>query len=417
MFSVVDQGIVSGTNFLTALIIARTCLPEDLGRYYLAWTIVMFLASVSGNLVSVPYTMYCHRHQGQSLASHAGSALVHHLAISLVAAGGLLGLACLLWAGVGPQSLRPLAWVLAGVMPLVLLREFVRRVAFAHLAVRTAMAVDLAVSGLQLTGILLLVCFHRLSIPAIYLVMGGACGTACAAWFAAGAQPLRFTLLRIASDWRDHWFFGRWALPGQLGSLALYMLPWMLVAVLGEVAGEAAAGVLAACNTLVGPANLFVTGMSNFVIPKTAQAFAHGGGAAVSQVMRATLLLFVAVLGTFCVATWFAGDLLLALFGRGYSGSGAVIVVLALATLTDAVGLTAGSGLWALHRPAANFAADAVQTVVMVAAAACLLAPLGAMGVALALVAGRSAGAAMRWLVLRAALAAGPGEPPLETTL
>ena len=77
--------------------------------------------------------------------------------------------------------------------------------------------------------------------------------------------------------------------------------------------------------------------------------------------------------------------------------------------------MTAGSGLWALHRPAANFAADAVQTVVMVAAAACLMAPLGALGVALALVAGRSAGAAMRLSPARPWRL--PGEPPLETTL
>ena len=51
-----------------------------------------------------------------------------------------------------------------------------------------------------------------------------------------GVQPLRIKLSRIASDWRDHWSFGRWALPGQLAGLAFYMLPWMLVAVLGEPA-------------------------------------------------------------------------------------------------------------------------------------------------------------------------------------
>ena len=130
--------------------------------------------------------------------------------------------------------------------------------------------------------------------------------------------------------------------------------------------------------------------------------------------MRATLLLFLAVLGTFCVATWFAGDLLLSLFGRGYSGSGMVIAVLALATLTDAVGITAGSGLWALRRPAANFVADAVQTVVMVATAVCLMKPLGALGVAMALVAGRTAGAALRWLALRSALVAAPSGRPWE---
>ena len=68
---------------------------------------------------------------------------------------------------------------------------------------------------------------------------------------------------------------------------------------------------LAACNTLVGPANLFVIGLSNFVIPKAGARVCRGRRAGLSEIMGATLLLFVVVLGTFCVATWFAGDLML----------------------------------------------------------------------------------------------------------
>ena len=407
LFSIVDQGVVSGTNFVTILVLARTCSREDLGVYYLAWTVVVFLTAATSNLVSVPYTMYCHRYRGIAARSHAGSTLVHQLLLSAVGMACLLGVAAVLQAGVGPQSLRGPLWALAVVMPLLLLREFVRRYTFAHFALRTALAVDGAVSALQLSGLFLLaLCFHRVSIPAVYLVMGGP-----ARRCAQGGSPGRgrhcgSAPRRIAADWRDHWTFGQWALAGQLAGLAFYVLPWMLAA----VRGEAAAGVLAVCNTLVGVANLFVVGTSNFLMPKAAHAFANGGARALARVMYSTLLLFVVVLGAFCVVAWFAGDLAAWLcFGNRYLGTGTLIAVLALATFADALGITAGSGLWALDRPAANFAGDLVQLVVTLAVAVGLVVPFGAMGIAVALVAGRSAGAALRWWVLQARLATEQG--------
>jgi O-antigen/teichoic acid export membrane protein len=244
------------------------------------------------------------------------------------------------------------------------------------------------------------------------MVMGGAAAAACAAWFVWARPPLRMAPGRIAADWRAHWAFGKWALAGQLASLGFYVLPWMLAG----VHGKAAAGVLATCNTLVGLANLFVIGMGNFVGPKAAQALAEGGARALAGVMRTTLLLFVVVLGAFCAATWFAGDLMAwACFGSRYAGSGPLIAVLALATFTDALGLTASSGLWALDRPAANFAGDVVQLAATLALAIVLVAPLGAMGIAISLVAGRTAGAALRWFVLRGCLAADRGCDALQT--
>ncbi len=42
-FAIFDQGVVSGTNFLTTLILARSCSQDELGVYSLAWTVVLFL--------------------------------------------------------------------------------------------------------------------------------------------------------------------------------------------------------------------------------------------------------------------------------------------------------------------------------------------------------------------------------------
>ena len=377
MFSMFDQAVVSGTNFLTTLMIARACSQDELGAYSLAWAVVLFLAAVQGNLISVPYTIYCHRRDGHSLAEYAGSTLMHQLITSVAAVTCVLGLGLVLSLGIGPPGVRPVAWVLLGAIPFILLRDFARRFSFAHLALRTAIAMDIIVSLLQLGSLLVLWRLHLLSAAAAYVAMGGACAVACFAWWLGKGQAVRFSRRGLAQDWRQNWSFGKWALAGQLTGLAFYALPWLLAA----VHGEAETGEFAACATLVGLSNLFVMGLSNFLTPKTAHAFARRGVPALRGVLRKAMLLSMGVLGSLCVAAFFLGDFVAGiLFGPEYTNTGMVITVLALATLADALVLTASTGLWAMDRPAANLRADLVQMFVTLAAALWLVAPHGRPG-------------------------------------
>ena len=397
MAAVIDQGIVSATNFFTALIIARSCSKEDLGVYSLAWTIVLFLVAVQGNVISVPYTMYCHRRDGHELSTYAGSTLVHQGITSLGAMICILGFAFVLSLGVGPEGLRPVAWVLLGVAPFLLLREYARRFTFAHLALFTAITIDVVAAVAQLSVLLWLRHEGLISVAAVYGVMGGACAIACLCWWLLNAQPIRFNFANLLSDWRHNWLFGRWALASQLTGLAFYILPWMLTA----VHGEEDTGELFACNTLVGLSNLFVIGLNNYLTPRTAQAFAQGGATALARILRIATALFAATLGPLCIVALLAGDFLAVfVYGHQYANMGTIITVLAVATFTDALGLTAANGLWALDRPSANFAADIVLLVGTLATAVWLLFPLGPLGIAIAMVVGRSAGAVVRWTTL-----------------
>ena len=48
MALIFDQAVVSATNFATTLIIARLCTKADVGVYYLAWTLVLFIVARKG---------------------------------------------------------------------------------------------------------------------------------------------------------------------------------------------------------------------------------------------------------------------------------------------------------------------------------------------------------------------------------
>jgi hypothetical protein len=122
--SIVDQGIVSGTSFATAVIVGRACAPDQLGRYYLTLTIVMLALGIQENLVSGPYTVLSARRRGRELAEFTGSAW---LLLGSLIAGGLLLLTVLLgaWSIAGASGSTPGLWVLLAVGPLLLLRDAV----------------------------------------------------------------------------------------------------------------------------------------------------------------------------------------------------------------------------------------------------------------------------------------------------
>lgn len=67
-----DQVIVSGGSFFTTVLIGRLCGPRDLGVYSLAFAIVVMLYTIQQSLVTVPYTIYVHRLQGESRQGYTG---------------------------------------------------------------------------------------------------------------------------------------------------------------------------------------------------------------------------------------------------------------------------------------------------------------------------------------------------------
>jgi len=392
--SVLDQGVVSGTSFATSVVIGRMCSQGELGVFYLALSIVLFLRGVQGDVISVPYTIYCSRRRGRELASYAGSALVHQLALSALATACLLGLAGVLSLGGGPSGLAPVAWVLLGCTPLLLLREYIRSFAFAHLQLGTALALDISVAVLQLGSLVLLACFGMLTVPTAYFVMGAACAIACLGWFLAKQEPLCFVRSRITVDWRHNWSFGKWALAGQLaGRTTTCIVPWIVA----FAHGEAATGILAACITLVNLSGTFVTGMTRFLTPKAAHAFAQGGLDELRHVLRNAALVFATVLGCFCLFVLVAGDSFATIvYGGKFAGCGPILAILAFSMLADSMGITAGNGLWAVDRPRENFAADVCTLVVTLTVALCLVYPLAATGAAIGMLAGKMAGTGVR---------------------
>jgi O-antigen/teichoic acid export membrane protein len=401
--SIVDQAVVSGTNFITSVVIGRAAGVEGLGVYSLALSVVLLARAVQEQLVAAPYLIRNQQKPKDSRAAYLGSVFAHQFAVSVLAVAAFIGLGIMVGSGVGPTGLSSVAWLLAAAAPAFLLREFLRQVAFAHLRPALAVGIDTAVAVIQIGGLLALAAADVLTVPGAFAVMASGCLAAAAGWFFLQPVSVCFHRDSVVRDWKENWSFGRWALASQLvGGAGLYVMPWVVAA----VDGEEATGLFAAGGTLVGIANMFVNGLANYLSPKAARSYADGGTPALRSVLRVTALAFTVFIGTFTViavaAGEFAADLV---YGDGFASAGPVVGVLALGLWVNSMAITAGNGLWAVGKPQANFRADIVGLVAMLAATATLVPLLGgAIGGAAALLTGGFADAVVRTAILRGVL-------------
>ncbi|MAT14791.1 MAG: hypothetical protein CMJ46_05915 [Planctomyces sp.] len=413
VMSLFDQGLVSGTNFLTMVIIGRACLAEELGVFHLLMTVILMSFMFQDALTSAPYRIYLQKKEENERKTYAGSLFVHQLFVCAIVLAILTGLYLASMCGLLLESIQAPLLPLFVLTPFILTREFLRRVSFAHLQFEMAILIDALVTGLQLVTLFLLARLDVLTVTNAYVVIGCACLVAVGLWFFLSPVERTYDWHRVLIDWRDNWSFARWS----VGSLMIanlpgvLLLPWMLA--LKE--GEQSIGILAACFTIIGVANVFLNGVENLIGPRSAHALHQGGKAELKHVIsRATLFMGISMTA-FVLLLMIVGKLIaLALYGDDYAEFGDlmgwIIFVLSLHVLAGAIGMAPGNGLWALERPNGNFWASFVVMVVTFVISIFLVyfAEMGPLGVAIGTAAGTIAGTAFRWVFFARAFAQSP---------
>lgn len=404
--TLIDQALVSGTSFVTSVLVGRFAPQPQaaLGAYALAMTFVLLARSLQEQLVFMPYMVYSHRRSGG--ARFLGSNLLQHLALSVLAALVVAAAAAVAATGYWHGELFGTLAVLACVLPGILLREFVRSVAYAQFRVRAVVELDAISCLLQLFGLGTLVALSLVRVPFVYLAMAGAASAGCVYWRFRERPRWEFSRTAVADDWRQNWQLGRWALVGQLPAYAApIVVPWVLASRAAD--GQLATGLYAACSTLVGPANLLLTGLNNLAGPRAARSYTRGGVRALRQSLLRSAALFLAALGACAVVFVCAGDLLLRVFYAQpqFAAGWPVVVLLSLHLLVTSVSVTASNGLLALERSRANLLGDFVTAGVMLPAAWLLTPSYGVTGAAAGVLAASTLGAVVRLGTLRAHLA------------
>ncbi|HEY2881290.1 MAG TPA: polysaccharide biosynthesis C-terminal domain-containing protein [Pirellulales bacterium] len=402
VLSLVDQGVVSAVNFLTMVLVGRSVgqhvagssAEHQVGLYQLGFSIIVLATTAQNALISSPYAVFGLQLSRRRRAEYAGSTLVHQWIFSAFVAVvlALVGVAAVF--GLGPADLKSIAWILALVLPFVLLREFVRRISFAHLQVATVLLLDIAVAVLQLGGLLALKLTGHLTAVSAFQTLGLSCAIAGGAVRIAMRRSFLPRRANVLTHLKMNWTFGRWACGAQMVSMGMsYALSWMLA----FLVDTEATGRYAVCMSLVMIANPLLIGLNNFLSPQSIHAFNAGGIAALNRLLARTAVWVTAAVSILCLLLIFAGGAMLQLiYGHNLSGYGGIVSLLALNMLMYGLSMSAENGLVAINWPAAIFWGNVVGLIVTLTAGVFFIGAYGLIGAAVASLIGTVTGTSLK---------------------
>lgn len=383
VLSLADQAVVSVTNFLTGVIIARACSKEELGLYMLGFSLVLFVTDLQTSLITTPYMVYAPRLKGRAHALYTGSTLVHQLIFCLITMVAVMGGAVAVRSGVGPRELSPVLWTLVLVVALIMLREHARRVSFARLKLMDAFLVDICIAIGQIGGLLVLAHLGMLSASRAYWVAGLFCGLSVLGWLWWDRDAYEVRLSEYTTDLKKNWLLGKWVFAsGLIWAVGANLYPWLVAA----FHGVPSAGVWAACVGVVSIGNPILKGTQNLIGPKISHEHAEKGLRALHRwVLRVTAILAVPLV-LLCLAMFvWGGRLLTLLYGNQYAGNGLVVSILGLNLLVTVLGFSFSRALFALERARVDFLANLIALFLMVTVGIWLVRALGPLGAAFGL--------------------------------
>ena len=395
VLSIGDQCLVSGTNFLTMVIVGRACGLYELGVYSLAFTIVVILMAMQESLLIAPYTVIMSRLRGETGRRNYGVAtLLQQLLVACAVS------AVLLMVSAGAAMLSPpaeysdLCLMLAIVSPFWLLKEFARRACYVELNMGRPILLDGVAASVQLSLLCAMWARGELSASGALAAAGAGHASAAAIWWIAFRPKFSLRRSMFHRALRLNWAFGSWACVGRATDmLHAYSIHWLLAL----VSGPAATGAYAAASSLLALSNPVLMGIGNVLAPETASAYAAGGIASLRQVVLRASCQVTLVTATFVVLLGTCAEPLLNLtFGQVREGQAAIVIILALSMLGGMTSFGADNGLRALARPAENFKAGFVGFLVSLLVAAALVGQWEATGAAIGALAGNLTSALVR---------------------
>jgi O-antigen/teichoic acid export membrane protein len=299
--AIVDQGLISGSNFLLGILLARWLVPEQYGAYALAFCLFLLLSFLYHSMLLEPMAVFSGSAYHKSLRGYLGALVWIHLAITaltVVCLGSAAGIAFLRGEGNG------LPGALLGVTiasPCILLFWLARRAYYMELSPARAATGAFIYCVLLVSGLFLIYRRGLLSPLTAYELMATGALVTAAYLFAHLRKVLSSEVPgpTAGEAWHRHWDYGRWALAS---SVATWIPYYMYYPLLSMWFGMAPAGQLRALMNLALPLEQSFTALSCLFLPYAARMYDQEGARGVSMITRRLTLLFVVGAGVYWAA-------------------------------------------------------------------------------------------------------------------
>ena len=310
-----DQALISLTNFLATILLARALTPTQFGAYGVGFLLLHLGRAVQEGVIVQPMTSLGPSLQGDVRRAYlTGSAALQ----TWLAVIGALACALTGWilTRLGNTVAGPTLFALWFPLLLAQPQEFIRRVFY------TLSQVDLAVLNTLVSSVV------RLAALAWMLGAGADQGTAglyAIGWGGAAGLALGLALTRrlwirrqveTIAAWRRNWAFGRWVLGSTMANwVAVEVYPILTAGLVSF----AATGAYRALQNVVAPIHSLLRAMDTYFTPRLADRRRIAGANGVVHMVRQMFLVtgppvaFVLV-----VAVAFAEPILRLLYGETY---------------------------------------------------------------------------------------------------
>jgi len=362
--AILDNGLISGSNFLLGILLARWLAPEEYGAYALAFSIFILVGFLYQALLLEPLSVFAGSVFRGNLRGYLKKTLWIHWAISLptgLAIGGGAVLARIL----GHSPVLPVA--LAGMAiatPFLCMHAMARRSFYLKLSPGPAAFGAGFYCAMVMGGVYLIYSGGWLTSFTAFLIMGGAALVSAMVMLlqlnsaldpASGAPKLR-------EIWGKHWEYGSWA----LATCVVGWIPnYVYIPLVSTFSGMAAAGELRALMNLAAPVLQTYAALSMLFLPYAARISDEKGREAASALTRKLAALFVVgAVAYWAVLIPFRQPLFQFLYAGKYMGSAYLIPLFGLETIVWSASLGPAIVLRAMKSPRSLFVANSAASAV-----------------------------------------------------
>lgn len=358
----IDQAVISLSNFLATIIIARNTSPTELGVYGVGFILINLTRAFQEGIIVQPLNVFGAGMDEAGFKRYftSNAALQAILAFSLAAGAALGGWVLIV---TGNDTAGPALFALWFAFLSWQLQEFFRRVLYTRGRVANALFNTLLANAARLAIMLWWAAQGSLTGTAGLTIIGWGSLTALipGLWFTRvywtrDAYSLVYT-------WRNNWGFGRWVMGGSVANwISVEFYPVLTAGMISF----AAAGAYRALQNLVAPIHLLLRAIDTYLTPRAARLYDQSGLPAVGGQLRLIYLVSsLPILGILAVSVLFRNQLLHILYGDTYLPySSGMALMAAFYALLYAYG-PLQSGFKAMRRSKPIFAANLAAMVCM----------------------------------------------------